>query len=359
MPNLQEAQSMKWLNSSSAYIIAEAGVNHDGQLDRAFSLVKIAKEAGADAVKFQLFDPYSISTSSAPLADYQAQNIGTKALTQQQMLAKLTLPPDDFVKLAEECGRIGIDFLCTPFDLQSLDFLVKNTKMRALKMASGEITNAPLLKAAAATNLPMILSTGMSDLTDIHNALAVLRSIIGEELSERVALLHCVSTYPAPASSVNLRAIDTMASTFGLPVGLSDHTLGIAVAIAAVARGCRIIEKHFTYDPAAQGPDHAASLSPDALKSLIAAAKEVTTALGSPEKICQPEEQNTQKIARKSIVAQRTIQRGEVFSEDNLTCKRPAPPGSITPIMYEQLLGKTSKASYEADQHIAPSELHP
>ncbi len=343
-------------NPSRTYIIAEAGVNHDGSEERARELIAIAKRAGADAVKFQLFDPSALSTADAPLADYQSQNLGDTKTSQRAMLEALALPPETFVRIAQYCADEAIDFLCTPFDEASLAFLLEHTAMPALKLPSGELTNALLLTAAANSGLPLILSTGMANLEEIQAALALLTPLMGSRASE-ITLLHCVSTYPAPVASTHLRAIDTMQRTFALPVGLSDHTLGINVAIAAVARGATIIEKHFTYSPTAHGPDHAASLAPEALHGMIQAIREVEIALGLPEKRCQPEEESTRHVARKSLVAAQPISRGELFTPENLTAKRPAPSASISPMQYAGLLGKPAQKDYNADQHIDPCEL--
>ena len=335
---------------NSVYIIAEAGVNHDGSEERARQLIDIAADAGADAVKFQLFEPTALVTAGAAKADYQASNL-KEGGNQLEMLQKLALPPEAFVRLAAYCKEKGIDFLCTPFDAQSLDFLVKHTKMPYLKLASGEVTNGPLLKAAAGSGLSVILSTGMSELAEVEEALTYLKGC-------EVTLLHCVSQYPAPAEATNLKAMDTLRESFGLPVGLSDHTIGTAVSIAAAARGAGVIEKHFTYDVNAHGPDHKASLSAAQLEEMVAAIRTVELALGDGKKICQPVEENTRAVARRSLVAGAAIRKGETFSEANLACKRPA-GGPVAPNGLFALLGKRAKQDYAPDDFIQASELDP
>jgi N-acetylneuraminate synthase len=355
------------------YIIAEAGVNHDGDEERALGLIDIAVEAGADAVKFQLFTPDALVTKDAETADYQQQNLNDQNISQLDMLRLLTLPVGALVRLSEHCKIRGIDFLCTPFDKESLDYLIeREIPMRYLKLASGEVTNGPLLLAAARTGKPIILSTGMANIEEIREALAILyfgynflnahpkelelAPAMLEFLRERVTLLHCVSQYPAPLSSMNLRAINTLAAEFSLPVGLSDHSPGINSTLAAVARGAAMIEKHFTYDVGATGPDHAASLSPQELKGMVAAIREVESTLGDGRKICQPEEENTRLVARRSVVAATAITKGEIFSEENICCKRPA-LGEVAPNNFWKLLGKKAGRDYSADDFIAAREI--
>lgn len=366
--------------TQSVYVIAEAGVNHDGDAAKARILIDIAVHAGADAVKFQLFDPAALVTKSAPTADYQRANLKDQRSSQSEMLAKLTLPPETFATLADYCRRQNIDFLCTPFDAKSLDFLIAETKMPYLKLASGEVTNGPFLLQAARSGLPIILSTGMSNLEEVGIALSILhfgfnhatgypktlrpptRSMLGE-LQSKVTLLHCVSQYPAPPETSNLYAMDVMHEAFGLPVGLSDHTLGMDVALCAVARGAVMIEKHFTHDVSANGPDHAASLAPQALKEMVAAIrsgaypKGNAAWLGKKEKTCQPIEMNTRAVARRSLVAAHPIAKGTVFCEQNLACKRPA-TGTLAPNQLWELLGKAAKRDYAADDFIDAKELH-
>lgn len=357
----------------STYIIAEAGVNHDGDELLAHELVRIAANAGADAVKFQLFSPEAIVTKIVPTAQYQAKNLGDNGISQQEMLKKLCLPNEAFVRLMENCKTYNIDFMCTPFDHASLEYLVTNTQMPYLKLPSGEVTNGSLLLAGARTQQPIILSTGMATLEEITAALCILHfgynnptgyptnlsqltAEILADLHTKVTLLHCVSQYPAPIESTNLRAMDTLSKKFTLPVGFSDHSLGITMPIAAVARGAVMIEKHFTYDISAVGPDHAASLSPTNLKNMVSAIRDVEKSLGTGEKICQPQEKNTRDIARRSVVAAKPIIIGEIFNEENLTCKRPA-TGDVAPNSLWSLLGKVAKLGYAEDDFIDKIEL--
>ena len=356
------------------YIIAEAGVNHNGEEKKALQLIDIAVSARADAVKFQMFDPAAMVTKNAAKADYQSANLADDSTSQLEMLKKLALPSEVFVRLAEYCKERSIDFLCTPFDAASLDYLVKNTQMRYLKLSSGELTNGPFLLAAARSSLPLILSTGMSDMAEIGEALCMLHYGFANatgyptlhlttptpqmlaDLIGKVTLLHCVSQYPAPLEAVNMQAMDTMAEAFHLSVGLSDHSQGIHVPIAAVACGAAMIEKHFTYDKEERGPDHKASLSPWELAAMVAAIRDVAVAMGNGQKICQPVEENTRDVARKSLVAARAIAKGEVFTEANLTCKRPE-KGGISPNSMFAVLGKPAKADYAADDFIQATEL--
>lgn len=360
------------------YIIAEAGVNHNGSEDKARTLVDIAADSGADAVKFQLFDPQALVTKNAPTAEYQAKNLNDSTISQEQMLQQLTLPKEAYVRLQRYCATKKIDFLCTPFDHGSLDFLVNNTPMPYLKLPSGEVTNGPLLLAAARTGLPIILSTGMAKLEEINIALSILHfgytqktgyplpcpafANMLEDLHGNVTLLHCVSQYPAPKEASNLRVMNLMQQAFGLLVGLSDHTQGFEVALAAVSLGAVMIEKHFTYDTKAPGPDHAASLMPDELKAMVAAIRSGAPFAAAPEwlgdgiKRCQPAEESTRVIARKSLVAARPISKGEVFSEQNLTAKRPG-NGPLAPNALWSLLGKAAKTDYAPDAFINATEL--
>lgn len=362
-----------FLPPQSIYIIAEAGVNHDGSEQLAYKLVDIAANAGADAVKFQLFNPSALVTQTASMADYQARNLKSQGTSQREMLEKLTLAPAAMGRLYAYCESRNIDFLCTPFDAESLTSLIENTQMPYLKLASGEVTNGPLLLAAARTGLPIILSTGMSTLDEISVALSILHFgythktgfptnlsvAVPEqllELREKVHLLQCVSQYPASVTATNLLAMDTLEQVFSLHIGLSDHTLGSTMAIAAAGRGARIIEKHFTHDCNAKGPDHAASLSPQALEAFVTALRDVSRGMGNGEKECQPEEINTRAIARRSVVAHTGIARGALFSEANLVCKRPA--HGLSPNHLWQLLGKPAKRDYATDDLIDSSELN-
>jgi N-acetylneuraminate synthase len=354
-------------NRRSVYIIAEAGVNHNGSLELAKQLIEVAAQAGADAVKFQTFTPENLVSRNAPKANYQ--KVTTEATESQlEMLHRLELDRAAHEALFAHCQQRYIEFMSTPFDEESVDFLVKLGVGR-LKVSSGEITNAPLLLRMARSGLPLIMSTGMASLGEVEAALGVLAfgyldyrerpSSAGFSrawregqavLQEKVTLLHCTTEYPAPFGEVNLRAMETLAAAFGLPVGYSDHTLGIAVAIAAVARGARVIEKHFTLDKSLPGPDHQASLDPDELRRLVHSIRQVETALGSRLKVCSASELKNRDIARKSLVAARSIQKGERFSTDNLTSKRPG--NGISPMHYWDWIGKIAERDFQPDEII-------
>lgn len=352
------------------FIIAEAGVNHNGSLDMAKELVIQAAKAGADAVKFQTFKAENIVSKHAQKADYQKKNTAQDE-SQFEMVKKLEMNQSMHEELLSFCQVHHIKFLSTPFDLESVDLLANHLKVDQLKIPSGEITNGPLLLKAAQTRLPILLSTGMSTLGEIEDALRVLsygylgnsehptRSKLedafssheGQEiLKQNVTLLHCTTEYPAPFEEVNLKAMDTMEQAFGLPVGFSDHTDGIAVAIGAVARGATVIEKHFTLDKTLPGPDHKASLEPDELKLMITSIRQIERALGSSVKRATLSEQKNKPIARKSLVASRDICSGELFTEENVTTKRPGT--GISPMSYWELLGKPATRDYKADEVI-------
>ncbi len=360
------------MTSSSTFIIAEAGVNHNGDLSRAVEMVKAAAEAGADAVKFQSFRAEKIATALAPKADYQTRNTGA-AGGQLDMLRALELSDDDHHSLFAACQTAGIEFMSTPFDTDSVRFLAGTLGVKRLKVASGEITNAPLLLEMARTGLPVILSTGMSTLEDVEAALGVLafgyctatetpspdgfeksyRSEAGQTaLSNNVKILHCTSEYPAPPETIHLRAMTALTETFGLPVGLSDHSVGIAVATAAVARGAHVIEKHFTLDRALPGPDHRASLTPAELAEMVTAIRTVEQALGSGEKQPGDNELRTRGAARKSLVALKPIAKGDVFNETNLGAKRPGT--GLSPLAYWSYVGRSAARDYAADELIEP-----
>lgn len=352
-------------------VIAEAGVNHNGSLDLARRLVDVAAEAGADIVKFQTFDAAQLVTATAAKAEYQTTNTGEGG-SQMAMLRKLELPKDAHHDLVKHARQRGIRFMSTAFDARSLEFLA-TLDMPAIKIPSGDITCAPLVLQASRLRRPLIVSTGMSTLAEIEQALGVIafgltsdrepackadftaayRSVEGlRALEANVTLLHCVTQYPAPAQSVNLLAMDAMAAAFGLPVGYSDHTAGIDIAIAAVARGARIIEKHFTLDRNMPGPDHAASLEPAELTQMIRSIRNVELALGSPLKRPVAEELPNIPIARRSIIAARRIEAGEVFTADALTWKRPGQ--GVSPLEYWDLLGRKARRAFERDELIEP-----
>lgn len=352
----------------SVFIIAEAGVNHNGSLDMALQLVDAAAQAGADAVKFQTFKAERLVTGAAAKADYQKAATGASQ-SQFEMLKALELRDDDFRVLAARCAERGIEFMSTAFDEGSLAMLL-DIGLARLKIPSGDVSNAPLLLAAGHTGLPVILSTGMCDLGDVAAALCVLAFALGgkgapgqdafreawadetlrEVLRQRVTLLHCTTQYPTPVGEVNLRAMDALAREFGLPVGYSDHTQGITVPVAAAARGAVVVEKHFTLDRALPGPDHAASLEPDELAAMVRAVREVEMALGGGVKEPSPAEVPNMAVARKSLVAARPVAKGEPFTLDNLTVKRPG--GGVSPLLYFDVLGLSASRDYATDEAI-------
>lgn len=357
---------------TKVYIIAEAGVNHNGSLEVAKRLVEKAAEAGADAVKFQTFFAKNLATSSAPKADYQKKATGDTG-SQFEMLRCLELSKDAHLLLKAHALEYGIEFLSTPFGLEELDFLVHEVGVRALKMSSGEITNGPLLLSAARAGLPIILSTGMSNLQEITDALSVLAfgytmgpagtpsqskladAFHSEEgvraLREKVTILHCTTQYPTPLKDVNLRAMDTLVDNFGLQVGYSDHTEGIVTSVAAAARGACVLEKHFTLDCCMEGPDHAASIEPDDLGELVASVRDVEKLLGTADKGVGQQEAANLVIARKSLVAAKEIAAGEYFTMENLRAKRPG--GGISPMAIWDVLGQKALRDYETDDQIS------
>lgn len=352
------------------YIIAEAGVNHNGSFELARQLVDAAKAAGADAVKFQTFDPESLVSRHAQKADYQKATTGETG-SQLEMLRRLTLSHSQQQQLQAYCQEQGIDFLSSPFDIGSAEWLLDGLKLNTLKLGSGELTNGPLLLAIAQRGVAVILSTGMSHLEEVEAALAVLaygysHSEVPEDfthiqrvfaepkaqeaLQDKVSLLHCVTEYPTPSEQINLAAMDSLRSAFGLPVGYSDHTTGITAAIAATARGAGIIEKHLTLDKGMEGPDHRASLEPGEFTAMVTAIREVEQMLGDGRKRPADCELKNIPIARKSLVAATDIRAGEVFSVENLTTKRPG--DGLSPLRYWELLGQAAPRDYEADEVI-------
>ncbi|MEN9847566.1 MAG: N-acetylneuraminate synthase [Pseudomonadota bacterium] len=352
------------------YVIAEAGVNHNGSLTLAKQLVDAAISAGADAVKFQTFRAENLVTARAHKAEYQQQTTGDNS-SQLEMLKTLELSEVAHHELHRYCQQQAIEFLSTPFDLLSLEFLVNQLNISRLKIASGEINNAPLLFSMAKTGKPVILSTGMSTLGDIEIALSILAfgylypevlpsleqcqqaysTPEGQQiLRERVTLLHCTTEYPAPFDSINLQVLETLRHSFGLAVGYSDHTVGITVPIAAVAKEACVIEKHLTIDKNLAGPDHAASLEPKEFKQMVTAIRQVELALGNAVKIPSACEWKNREVARKSLVAAQQIKKGEVFTPENLTVKRPA--SGISPLYYWECLGESADHDYQADELI-------
>ncbi len=325
-------------------IIAEAGVNHNGSFELAGKMVDVAKEAGVDYIKFQTFIPEKLVSKSAEKAQYQKDTTGNSE-TQLQMLQKLTLSNDNFIKIKKYCDQIGIGFISTPFDLESIEFL-RTFNMDFWKIPSGEITNLPYLEAIAATGKKVIMSTGMCDMEEIKAAIEVLE----KNGTKDIELLHCNTQYPTPFEHVNLKAMQTMADVTGKAVGYSDHTQGIEVPIAAVAMGASIIEKHFTLDKTMEGPDHRASLNPKELKDMVCAIRNIEMAIGSGIKEPTDSEIDNRQIARKSIVARRAIQSGELFTVENLTTKRPG--NGISPMRWNEVLGQKAKKNFEEDELI-------
>ncbi len=327
-------------------IIAEAGVNHNGSIELAKQLIDVAAEAGVDYVKFQTFKAENLVTKSAKKADYQQKNTKNDN-SQYEMLKKLELSTEQHFELTTYCNSRGVKFFSTAFDLDSIDFLA-SLHLGLWKIPSGEITNYPYLKRIAQYSQPVILSTGMSTMQDIHVAVEVLVKY-GVKKSQ-VTVLHCNTQYPTPMQDVNLLAMNTIAKEIGVKVGYSDHTLGIEIPIAAVALGATVIEKHFTLDRNMEGPDHKASLEPNELKAMVAAIRHVEKALGSSQKIVSVSENENINIARKSIVASRFISKGEMFTEDNLTVKRPG--NGISPMRWEEILGKFAVRDFNEDELI-------
>ncbi len=326
------------------YIIAEAGVNHNGDLALAEKMIKVAADCGADAIKFQAYKSELLASPGAPLAQYQKKTVKSSR-TQRTMLKSFELAPDDFKRLQKKCQDSHIEFLASPFDLESLQMLL-DLGVSAVKIASPELTDTPLLEAVAKSRVPALVSTGAATLPEIKSALAVLQS---GKLSD-IALFHCVSSYPAPYEFANLRAIVTMRDAFLLPVGYSDHSPGLHIAVAAVGMGALLLEKHFTLDRTLPGPDQALSINPSELHSFVTAVRQVEKALGSGVKEPQEIELNVRESARKSIVAVRAVKKGEKFTRDMLTTKRPAT--GLAPDMLRKVVGRRAKCDIPADAII-------
>jgi N,N'-diacetyllegionaminate synthase len=328
----------------SCLIIAEAGVNHNGDVEIAKRLVDAALDAGADYIKFQTFMADSLVTTKAKKAEYQERETGSQE-SQYSMLKRLELSHKDFILLSNYCRTKGISFLSTPFDDESIQFL-NNLGIKVWKIPSGEVTNYPYLVKIAETHKPIIMSTGMCTLNDVEDAIKVL-TIHG---CGPITLLHCTTEYPSPYTDVNLKAMETMNHTFNLPVGYSDHTEGITIPIAAAALGAVVIEKHFTLDKAMEGPDHKASLEPNELKTMVDAIRCVQTSMGDGVKIPTVSECNNIAIVRKSIVASRSIKQGEQFTKENITTKRPGT--GINPMRWNEIIGQFAKRSFDKDEMI-------
>jgi N,N'-diacetyllegionaminate synthase len=322
------------------FVIAEAGVNHNGNVELALAMVEAAAKAGADAVKFQTFKAIRLVTLDAPKCDYQVKNTGA-AESQFEMLRRLELSPASHERIVARCRELNVAFLSTPFDEESLDFL-KRLGVPALKIASGELTNLPLLARAASTGLPLIVSTGMATIGEVEQAMETIEAAGARQ----VVLLHCVSNYPAAPADVNLRAMATMQTAFQAPVGYSDHTEGNEVALAAVALGACVVEKHFTLDRGLPGPDHVASLEPQELATLVRQIRTVESALGAGRKTPAASEASTAAAARKSLVAAEDIPAGAIISSRHLAIMRPG--SGLPPALREQLLDRVARRDIPA-----------
>lgn len=325
-------------------VIAEAGVNHNGSFELAKKMVDEAKEAGADYVKFQTFNPKKLVSKYTEKAEYQKKTTGSDE-TQLQMLQRLILTEDNFLSLRDYCKEVGVGFISTPFDLDSIAFL-ETFDMDFWKVPSGEVTNLPYLEAIARTKRKVVMSTGMCDMNEIQDAMEVLE----KNGTTEITLLHCNTQYPTPYEHVNLNAMCTIKDTLHKEVGYSDHTQGIEVPIAAVAMGATVIEKHFTLDKNMEGPDHKASLDPTELKQMVSAIRNIEKAIGNGLKEPSSSELTNKEVARKSIVASREIKQGEVFSEENLTTKRPGT--GISPMKWYEVIGKVAPRDFSEDEII-------
>lgn len=337
------------MDNEKVLIIAEAGVNHNGNLETALKMVDVAKNFGADIIKFQTGVLDLVVSKYAPKAEYQKRETGADE-SQKEMGKSITLPLEAFEVIRNHCNEVGIEFLSTPFDVVSIDYL-HGLGIRLWKVPSGEITNLPYLEKIAATGMDVILSTGMSTMEEIEAALNLLR----DKGAGKITLLHCTTEYPAPLNDVNLKAMLTLKEKFGVEVGYSDHTKGIEVSLAAVAMGASVIEKHFTLDRNMEGPDHKASLEPDEFAQLVRSVRNVECALGNGIKEPKESEIPNKIVARKSLIAKTDIKKGDIFSTDNLTTKRPG--NGISPMRWYEIIGKSAKRDYEEDELIDMGEL--
>lgn len=335
------------MNNKPCMIIAEAGVNHNGDINLALKLIRAASRAGADAVKFQTFRADALVTADTKKADYQMAQT-KKTESQREMLNRLELCEDDHRLLIKACHEQNITFLSTGFDPESIAFL-ESLDLPVYKISSGELTNLPLLRQIASFRKPIILSTGMATLKEIEASLGALKEAgIAEN---NITLLHCTTQYPTPMENVNLRAMQTLADAFpNVSVGYSDHTLGIEVPIAAAAMGARVIEKHFTLDRSMNGPDHAASLEPNELANMVQSIRNIELAVGDGVKQPSAEEIKTRRVVRKAIVASCHIHQDDYYSESNLTVKRCG--GGISPMLWDQLIGQSARRDYQPDETI-------
>ena len=331
-------------------IIAEAGVNHNGSLEMAFQMIEAAAKSGADIVKFQTFRAEDLVTATAQKAQYQKENDGDSS--QFEMLKKLELSEQDYQRIMEKCQEENIGFMSTPFSQSAVD-LLQSTGMKLWKIPSGEITNLPLLRKIAKVGDTIVMSTGMATLEEVRQAMTVL--LQSGALREKIHLMHCTTAYPTPIEDVNLKAINVLKTLDPAGVGYSDHTTDLMVPAIAVAMGASMIEKHFTLDRNLPGPDHKASLLPDEFAQMVKNIRKVEKALGKEEKRPVGVEIPNISVARKSIVAARIINKGDFFTEDNLTCKRPGT--GVSPMNWDLLLGRKSKHDYATDEEIQPDEL--
>lgn len=331
---------------SKVFIIAEAGVNHNGSIDLAKKLIDVASDAGADAVKFQTFKAEKLVSKQAQKADYQKQTTEAQE-SQYDMIKKLELDENTHLELMNYCKEKSIMFLSTPFDHESIRLLAK-MELEIFKIPSGEMTNLPYLRAIGGLNKKVVLSTGMADIGEVEDALDILDS--AGTSKENVTVLHANTEYPTPMCDVNLKAMQTIAQTFKVTVGYSDHTLGIEIPIAAVAMGASVIEKHFTLEKMMSGPDHKASLEPNELKAMVGAIRNIEKALGDGVKKPSPSEAPNMVIARKSIIAIKSIAKGELFTEENIGIKRPG--NGISPMRWDELVGTYAQKDYQEDDFI-------
>ena len=330
----------------NVFIIAEIGVNHNGSMKKVMEMIRVAKDVGADAAKFQTAVPELVMIKDAEKADYQHKNT-EKNESQLEMIKKIHLPLNAYKKIKVECEKLDIEFMSTAFDNVSLETL-KKLNLKRNKIPSGEITNLPYLRHIGKMGKPIIMSTGMSTLDEVHNALNILIESGAEK--EQITILHCNTEYPTPMKDVNLKAMLTIKDELGVNIGYSDHTLGIEVPIAAVAMGATVIEKHFTLDRNMPGPDHRASLKPDELREMVVAIRNIKKAMGAGEKKPSSSETKNISVVRKSIVAKMSIKKGELFTEENLTVKRPGT--GISPMGWDAVIGKPASSDYEMDDLI-------
>jgi N,N'-diacetyllegionaminate synthase len=330
----------------SVFIIAEAGVNHNGSIELAYKLIDVAKESGANAIKFQTFKAENLLVRDAEKAEYQKQSDNLNE-SQFDMIKKLELDVDDHKNLIDYCDSKGITFLSSPFDIDSLN-LLNELNLEIIKIPSGEVTNLPYLRHIGALNKSIIISTGMSNLQEIGDALNIL--VNAGTPKDKITVLHANTMYPSPMEDVNLKAMKSIRDKFNISVGYSDHTLGFEVDIAAVALGASVIEKHFTLDKKMIGPDHSASLDPNELKSMVIAIRNIELAMGDSVKKMTESEKPNIGVARKSIVAKKNIKKGEVFTSKNLTTKRPG--NGLSPMNWDSIIGSIAKKNYKTDDKL-------